>query len=221
VNEATWKAVDDYAGALFAPHDDALAAALRDSESAGLPAIQVSAPQGRLLQLLVLAVGATRVLEIGTLGGYSTIWMARALPAGGRLVSLEADAKHAGVARANLARAGLADRVEVTLGAALESLPALAAAGGPPFDFVFIDADKPSMPAYLDWAVKLSRPGALIVADNVVREGAVLDPAGDASVQGVRAMHERIAADPRLVATVVQTVGAKGYDGFTLVRVSR
>jgi predicted O-methyltransferase YrrM len=220
MNPETWSAVDRYVDETFALTDPVLAAAVAESEAAGLPAIQVSAPQGRLLNLLLRAMGARRVLEIGTLGGYSAIWMARALPADGRLVSLELDAKHAEVARRNLARAGLERIAEVRLGRALDSLTALAAERGPAFDLAFIDADKPTMPEYLEWSVKLVRAGGLIIADNVVRDGHVIDAAsGDPSVQGVRRMHEAIAANPRLTATAIQTVGSKGYDGFTLIRV--
>ena len=214
-----WTAVDDYVCGLLAPHDDALDAALAASDAAGLPAIQVSAAQGRLLQLLAQSNGSRRILEIGTLGGYSTIWLARALPPRGTLVTLEYDPKHAAVARANLARAGLADRVTLHVGAALETLPKLAAAGAGPFDFAFVDADKENMAAYVDWAIRLAAPGALIVADNVVREGAVADASStDPRVLGVRRMLARVAADARVTATVVQTVGAKGYDGFALIR---
>jgi predicted O-methyltransferase YrrM len=173
--------------------------------------------QGQLLQVLARGLGARRILEIGTLGGYSTIWLARALPPGGRLISLEAEARHAEVARANLALAGLAAVAEVRLGRAQDTLPQLHAAGEGPFDLIFIDADKPGYPGYLDWSVRLSRPGSMIVADNVVRNGAVADPASpDADVQGVRRFIERLAAEPRVSATVIQTVGRKGYDGFAL-----
>ena len=177
--------------------------------------------QGKLLHLLARAIGARNVLEIGTLGGYSTIWLARALPDGGRLISLEADARHAEVARANIARAGLEDMVEVRLGMALDILPGLAAEVGEPFDFVFIDADKPNNAAYFDWALKLSRPGSIIVVDNVVRDGDVIDAASDSpTVQGVRRLLERLAAEPRVSATAIQTVGTKGYDGFAIALVT-
>jgi predicted O-methyltransferase YrrM len=219
MSQDRWTAVDDYVSGLLAPHDAALEAALAASEAAGLPAIQVSAAQGRLLQLLAQSNGSRYILEIGTLGGYSTIWMARALPRGGTLVTLEYEPKHAEVARANLERAGVADRVTVRVGAALETLPKLAASGAGPFDFVFVDADKENMAEYVDWAIRLAAPGALIVADNVVREGAVADAAStDPRVLGVRRMLAQVAADPRVTATVVQTVGAKGYDGFALIR---
>lgn len=212
-----WNAVDDYVRGLFAPPDAVLDEALRAAAAAGLPAINVSANEGTLLGLLARLVGAGRILEIGTLGGYSTIWLARSLAPGGRLVSLELDPAHADVARANLARAGLAGVAEVRVGAAQESLAQLAAEGGPPFDMVFIDADKPSYPDYLAWSLRLTRAGGLIVADNVVRGGAVADPAADdAGIQGVRRFNEMLAADPRVTATVIQTVGAKGYDGMAL-----
>jgi predicted O-methyltransferase YrrM len=216
-----WTAVDRYLTDLLVPPDDALEAALQDSAAAGLPAINVSPNQGKLLHLLARLQGARIILEIGTLGGYSTIWLARALPVGGRLVTLESDAKHAEVARANIARAGLADVVELRLGPALEKLPQLAAEGSGPFDLIFIDADKPSYPDYLAWALRLSRRGSLIVADNVVRKGAVLDPASDdPRVQGARRFNEVLAAEPRVSATAIQTVGSKGYDGFALALVT-
>jgi len=212
-----WTAVDRYFADLLLPADEALDAALESAARAGLPAIHVSPLQGRLLELLARAQGARRILEIGTLAGYSTIWMARALPPGGRLVTLEADARHAGVASENLARAGLAEVVELRLGPALETLPRLAAEGAGPFDLVFIDADKPSYPEYLEWSLRLTRPGSLIVADNVVREGKVVDAAStDPNVLGTRRFNERLAAEPRLRATAVQTVGTKGYDGFAI-----
>ncbi len=219
MSEDRWKAVDEYVCGLLAPSDEALDAALAASDAAGLPAIQVSAAQGRLLQLLAQSNGSRRILEIGTLGGYSTIWLARALPPRGTLVTLEFDPKHAAVARANLERAGVADRVTIHVGAALETLPKLAAAGAGPFDFAFVDANKQDMAEYVDWAIRLCAPGALIVADNVVREGAVADAASnDANVIGVRRMLAQVAADSRVTATVVQTVGAKGWDGFALIR---
>ncbi len=221
MTEELWTAVDRYLGDLLAPADSALEAALAASTAAGLPAINVSPVQGKLLHLLARAIGARNVLEIGTLGGYSTIWLARALPEGGRLVSLEADARHAEVARANIAGAGLQAIVEVRLGMALDTLPGLAAERREPFDFVFIDADKPNNPAYFDWALKLSRPGSIIVVDNVVRDGDVIDADSDSlTVQGVRHVLERLAAEPRVSATAIQTVGAKGYDGFAIALVT-
>jgi predicted O-methyltransferase YrrM len=221
MTEEHWTEVDRYLGDLLASDDPALEAALAASAAAGLPAINVSPVQGKLLHLLARAIGARNVLEIGTLGGYSTIWLARALPDGGRLISLEADARHAEVARANIARAGVQAVVEVRLGMALDTLPELAAEGREPFDFVFIDADKPNNAAYFDWALKLSRPGSIIVVDNVVRDGDVIDADSDSStVQGVRRLLERIAAEPRVSATAIQTVGAKGYDGFAIALVT-
>jgi predicted O-methyltransferase YrrM len=221
VDEQRWAAVDTYLIELFGTSDPVLDAALAASTAAGLPAIQVSPPQGALLQLLARSVGARAVLEVGTLGGYSTIWLGRALPPGGRLVTLEAEPMHAEVARANLALAGLAEVAEVRLGPAAESLAELAAAGGEPFDLVFIDADKVSYPEYLSWALRLTRPGSLIIGDNVVRNGAIADPdSTDPSVLGVRRFLELIAADPRLTATTLQTVGVKGYDGLTIALVS-
>ena len=217
MNEPIWQTVDDYLAGLLAPHDDALAAALESNAAAGLPAIDVSPTQGKLLHILARAIGARNVLEVGTLGGYSTIWLARALPAEGRIVTLEVNAKHAEVAMSNLERAGVAGVVDVRIGPALETLPQLEAEGRGPFDLVFIDADKPNNPHYLAWALKLSRPGTLIVCDNVIRKGAVADAdSSDASVQGSRAALDLLSKEPRLTATVVQTVGSKGYDGFAI-----
>jgi predicted O-methyltransferase YrrM len=212
-----WTEVDRYLVDLLVPSDPALDAALRASAEAGLPEIAVAPNQGKLLQVLAQAHGARRILEIGTLGGYSTIWLARALPPGGRLLTLEADPKHAEVARANLARAGLAEVVEVRLGRAAETLPGIAAEGREPFDFIFIDADKPGYAEYFAWALKLSRRGTVIIADNVIRKGAVADPASaDATVQGIRRFNHVLAAERRVNATAVQTVGSKGYDGFAI-----
>ncbi|MFK4189561.1 O-methyltransferase [Streptomyces sparsogenes] len=219
--QQTWTAVDDYFNGLLVEEDDALLAAAADSEAAGLPAHQVAPNQGKLLHLLATIRGARTILEIGTLGGYSTIWLARALPEGGRLVTLESDPRRAAVATANIARAGLERVVDLRVGRARDSLSVLADEGAGPFDLVFIDADKPSNPEYLEWAVRLTRPGSVIVGDNVVRDGAVTDPAGDdPRVRGVRRFTELIAAHPRLTATTIQTVGAKGYDGFTLALVT-
>jgi predicted O-methyltransferase YrrM len=215
----TWTAVDRYVEELLVPTDDALDAALASSEAAGLPPHQVARNQGMFLALLAQMQGARRILEIGTLGAYSTIWLARALPPGGTLVTLEANATHAAVARRNLERAGLAGIVELRQGRAAESLAQIAAEGGDPFDFVFIDADKPSNPEYLAWSLRLTRPGSVIVADNVVRDGRVVDPDGDANVQGVRRFLDAMASEPRLRATALQTVGSKGYDGFAIARV--
>lgn len=221
MNQETWTAVDGYFAEQLLPADAALDAALAASAAAGLPAISVSPAQGKLLHLLARACGARRILEIGTLGGYSTIWLARALPPGGRVVTLDIDPVHVGVARANLARAGLADRVDVRLGNARETLGQLAAEGAGPFDFVFIDADKGSTADYFDAALAMSRPGTLIVVDNVVRKGAVLDAGGgNADVEGIRRGVARMAAEPRVSATALQTVGIKGYDGLALAIVN-
>lgn len=217
MSQELWTAVDRYIAAHVVPGDPALDAALADSEAAGLPAIAVTPAVGKLLHLTARLQSAACILEIGTLGGYSTIWLARALAPGGRLVTLEVDPKHAEVARNNIARAGLADCVEIRLGPALETLPQLAAEKCVPFDLVFIDADKENCAAYFDWAIKLSRPGGLIIVDNVIRNGAVVDAgSGDPRVQGVRRLFDLLASEPRVTATVLQTVGAKGYDGFVL-----
>ena len=216
-----WTAVDRYICDSLVPSDAALDAALTESAAAGLPAIAVAPNHGKMLHLLASAIGAFRILEIGTLGGYSTIWLARALPAGGRLITLEVDAKHAEVARVNIGRAGLSDVVDLRVGPALETLPLLDAEGGGPFDLIFIDADKRSIPEYFRWALKLARHGSLIIVDNVVRKGAVVDAASDdPSVQGVRRFNEMVAAEPRVSGTVIQTVGSKGYDGFAMVLVT-
>jgi predicted O-methyltransferase YrrM len=207
---------DAFLTGLLAPDDEALAGALRASDAAGLPAIAVSPTQGKFLELLARAIGARRILEIGTLGGYSTIRLARGLAPGGRVVTLEYSPRHAEVARANLARAGLADVVEVRVGRALETLPGLAAGSPEPFDLVFVDADKAPYPQYLDWAARLTRSGGLVVGDNVVRRGRVLEPGDDADARGVRGFLEAVAADPRLDGTVLQTVGAKGWDGLAV-----
>ena len=221
MTQEQWTAVDRYITDLLVPPDPALDAALQASAAAGLPPHDVSPSQGKLLLLLAQIQGARTILEIGTLGGYSTIWLARALPADGRLITLEADPKHAEVARANIARAGLSDVVEVRLGRALDTLPQLAAEGHGPFDLIFIDADKASNPDYFAWALKLSRRGSLIIADNVVRNGAVVDAASsDPSVQGVRRFNELLAESPRVSATAIQTVGSKGYDGFAIAIVT-
>jgi predicted O-methyltransferase YrrM len=220
MTQQRWADVDDYLGAMFGAADPVLAAALEASAAAGLPDIQVSPLQGQLLHLLARSVGARRVLEVGTLGGYSTIWLGRALPAGGQLLSLEVQPRHAEVARANLDRAGLAGVAQVRVGPAAESLAQLAAAGTEPFDLVFIDADKAGYPEYLSWALRLTRPGSLIVGDNVVRSGAVADPdSDDPNVPGVRRFLELLAAEPGLTATVLQTVGVKGYDGLAIALV--
>ncbi len=221
MSQDRWTAVDSYISDLLVRPDEALEAALEGSEAAGLPAIQVAANQGKLLHLLARLQGARSILEVGTLGGYSTIWLARALPPGGRLITLELEPRHAEVARANIARAGLAERVEVRVGPASQSLPRLTQEGVEPFDLVFIDADKEGYPDYLGWALRLTRPGSLIVADNVVRGGALIDPdSSDPRVQAVRRFIELVAAEPRLDATVIQTVGSKGYDGLAFALVT-
>lgn len=219
--QQTWTAVDDYFNGLLVEEDAPLLAAAAQSEAAGLPPHQVAPNQGKLLNLLARIQGARTILEIGTLGGYSTIWLARALPEGGRLTTLEADERYAATAAANIARAGLDGAVDLRVGKALDTLPRLAREGAGPFDLVFIDADKPSNPEYLDWALKLTRPGSVIIGDNVVREGAVTDHGStDPRVRGVRRFTELIAEHPRLTATTLQTVGSKGYDGFTLALVT-
>lgn len=214
-----WDAVDRYVTDLLVDEDGALRAALEDSRAAGLPPINVSPPQGKLLHLLARAIGCRSALEVGTLGAYSTIWLARALPPDGRLVTLEIDSRHAEVARRNLERAGVADRVDLRLGPAVDSLADLEREGAG-FDLVFVDADKPGNPAYFTAALALTHPGSLIVVDNVVRNGAVLDgPDDDPTVVGTRRVLEMMAAEPAVSATVVQTVGAKGYDGFAVALV--
>ncbi|MFJ3812748.1 O-methyltransferase [Streptomyces sp. NPDC090056] len=216
-----WTDVDHYFTELLAPDDEALSAALAASTAAGLPEIAVAPNQGKLLHLLARVQGARSILEIGTLGGYSTIWLARALPADGRLITLEYDPAHADVARSNIARAGLDEVVEVRTGAALDSLPKLEAEGAGPFDLVFVDADKVNNPRYVEWALKLSRPGTVIVVDNVVRDGKVAaEHPDDPSVTGTRAMFDLVAREPRLDATAFQTVGTKGYDGLLVARVT-
>lgn len=215
-----WADVDRHITEMLVNQDAALAAVLESSEAAGLPPISVSPPQGKLLWMLARLCGARRVLEIGTLAGYSTIWLARALPEGGRVLTLELDSKHAEVARANFARAGLTERIELRLGRASESLRQLATAGAEPFDLVFIDADKASSVEYFRRALELTRPGSLIITDNVVRGGAVVDAAStDPSVVGVRGLYDVLAAEPRVSATAIQTVGGKGYDGFAIALV--
>jgi predicted O-methyltransferase YrrM len=218
--EATWSAVDDFISEALIPPDDALAAALHDSEVAGLPPINVTPAQGRLLQILAQTQGAKSILEVGTLGGYSTIWLARALPPGGRLLTLELNAATAKVARANVARAGLDAIVEVRVGPALDSLRELVSRKTAPFDLVFIDADKVNNPDYFRAALELTRSGSLIIVDNVVRHGEILDEhSRDASVRGTRELYAVMGAEPRVTATAIQTVGAKGYDGFAIARV--
>ena len=211
----TWQDVDTYIVDKLAPPDEDLTAAQDAAKEGGLPAISVSAAQGKMLQVLVQLVGARRILEIGTLGGYSAIWMARALPADGKLISLEISPKHAEVAGASLERAGVADKVEIRVGAAIDSLPGLTGEG--PFDLVFIDADKASNAPYFEWAMKLSHPGTMIIVDNVVRNGGVLEEGSDnPDIVGTRRLFDAVAAEPRFNSTAIQTVGAKGYDGFVI-----
>jgi predicted O-methyltransferase YrrM len=216
-----WTAVDKYICDQLVHSDSVLEEVLDVSNAAGLPPIAVTPNLGKLLYLFARIQGARQILEIGTLAGYSTIWLARALPPGGRLISLEADPKHAEIARNNIARAGLAEVVEIRLGSALETLPQLAAEGLGPFDLIFVDAEKQDNPEYFAWSLKLSRPGSVLVFDNVVRDGAVIDPANTApSVQGIRRFNELVAAEPRVSATAIQTVGSKGYDGFAIALVT-
>jgi predicted O-methyltransferase YrrM len=220
VTQERWSAVDDYAAGLLAPHDPTLETALSTSADAGLPAIQVSPPQGKMLYLLARSIGARTILEFGTLGAYSTIWLGRALTKGGRLVTLEADPDYAEVARENIALANLGNLVDLRVGPALDLLPGLDAEGVGPFDFTFIDADKENSPSYFTWALDHSRSGSLIVADNVVRAGALADSESeDQKVQAQRRLHEMAAAEPRVSATTIQTVGGKGYDGFMIALV--
>ncbi|HVO57835.1 MAG TPA: O-methyltransferase [Dongiaceae bacterium] len=217
----TWTAVDRYLTPLLAPNDPALAATIAANAAAGLPAIDVTATQAKLLQLFARMIHARKILEIGTLGGYSTIWMARALPEGGKLISLEYSARHAEVARQNIAHAGLSGKVEIRVGAALDSLRALAQESAGPFDLVFIDADKANNAGYFSWAMQLTRIGSVIVVDNVVRDGKVADAnCTDPDIAGTRLMFEHIAQDKRVAATAIQTVGSKGYDGFALLLVT-
>jgi predicted O-methyltransferase YrrM len=220
VTQDTWSAVDDYVTGLLAPPDDALENALRAAEAAGLPQIQISPPQGKLLYLLAKTIGARSILEFGTLGGYSTIWLARALAPGGRVITLEADRRYAEVAQASIAAAGLGAIVEVRVGPALDQLPQLEAEEAGPFDLTFIDADKVHTPDYFAWALEHSRPGALIVSDNVVRDGQLADAGDeDPAIVAQRHFHDLLAAEPRVEATTIQTVGSKGYDGFNIARV--
>jgi predicted O-methyltransferase YrrM len=216
-----WEAVDKYFDEMLIPHDSALDDALAAASAENLPAIQVSSVQGKLLHLLARIMGARNILEIGTLGGYSTIWMARALPEGGRIITLEADPKHAEVAQKNFARAGVENKIELRLGKALDTLPKVAADGRGPFDIFFIDANKSNMPEYFEWSLKLARKGSVIIADNVVREGAVLDARSkDADIQGIRRFLEMVGKEKRVSGTALQTVSTKNYDGFALVLVT-
>lgn len=220
MGQELWTAVDGYVADLLVLSDGVLDSVLQATAAAGMPEVQVAPNQGQLLFILAQLRGARRVLEIGTLAGYSTIWLARALPVDGRLISLEVNPRYAAVARASIARAGLGDRVEVRVGHALEVLPQLVAEGGDPFDFVFIDADKSNAAVYFGWALRLMRDGGVVVVDNVVRNGALIDAGSDdASVQGVREFMRVVAAERRVTATVLQTVGCKGYDGLAVVLV--
>ncbi|MBB6143303.1 putative O-methyltransferase YrrM [Silvibacterium bohemicum] len=219
MTQELWTAVDEYSNALLVGADPALDAARERSQQSGLPDIAVSPSQGKFLSLLARIHGAKKILEFGALGGYSTIWLARALPADGRLITLEADPKHADVAKANIASAGFEKLVDVRVGKALDTLPKIDAEG--PFDFVFIDADKANIPAYFTWTLEHSHPGSVIVVDNVVRDGRVIEAEStDPSIQGIRRFNEMLAKEPRVSATTIQTVGSKGYDGFTLAVVN-
>jgi len=221
MSEELWSSVDRYLNETLQLADPSLDAALEATAAAGLPAISVAPNQGKLLNLLARSIGAQRILEIGTLGGYSTIWLARALPPSGRLITLELDPKHAEVARANLARAGLSQVVEVRVGKALDTLQKIADEQPGPFDFVFIDADKANIPEYFRWALRLARSGSMIVIDNVIREGQIIDASSkDPNIRGVRQLHQLLSNEPRVSATSIQTVGAKGYDGLTFALVN-
>ena len=219
MNQELWTKVEEY----FAPvvqQDEALKAAAKEGEKAGLPAIAVSPNEGKLLLLMAQMIGARKILEVGTLAGYSTIWLARGLSAGGRLITLEYEQKHADVAKKNIARAGLSEVVDVRVGDAIKTMPELLKEGAGPFDLIFLDANKDGYPAYFEWALKLSRKGTVIIADNVVRDGGVIDAASkDVSIQGVRRLNEMVAAEKRVSGTAIQTVGSKGYDGFAVVLV--
>jgi predicted O-methyltransferase YrrM len=221
MSQKLWTAVDNYIKESMVPADPILTGALQSAVDAGLPAIAVSPTQGKLLYLMARMCGARKILELGTLGGYSTIWLARALPAGGRVITMELDPRHAEVARKNFAAAGVAGSVEVRVGNALESLPKLAAEDLGPFDLIFIDADKANIPAYLEWSLKLSRPGTTILIDNIIRDGAVIEADNkDPHIRGVRQFNAMLAKENRVSATEIQTVGEKGYDGFALLVVN-
>ena len=221
MDQDLWTEVDDYLAGVLAPSDPVLDAAQATTAAAGMPAISVSPMQGRMLQLLAMSLRARSILEIGTLGGYSTIWLARGMASGGRLVTLEKEHKHADVARANIARAGFANVVDLRVGSALDLLPKIEAEGRGPFDLIFIDADKQNIPAYFEWALKLSHSGTMIIVDNVVRDGDVANAASDdAGTRGVRSFFDMLSVTTRVTATAIQTVGVKGYDGFSLVVVN-
>ena len=222
MSKELWTAVDQYICGQLVPADPVLDQVLESSAAAGLPPIAVTPNLGKLLYLLARIQGARKILEIGTLAGYSTIWLARALPPGGRLITLEADPKHAEISRNNIAKAGLSQMVEVRLGDALEALPKLQAENCGPFDLIFVDAEKRDNPDYFVWSLKLSRPGTILVFDNVVRDGAVIDPSNTTpSVEGIRRFNELVAAEPRVTGTAIQTVGSKGYDGFAVLLVTK
>jgi predicted O-methyltransferase YrrM len=217
MTQQLWTSVDDYITDLFVPFDPVMQEVLAASEAAGLPSISVAPNEGKLLMLLAQICGARNILEIGTLGGYSTIWLARGMSSGGSLITLEASAKHGEIARTNIARAGLSGVAEVRVGPALETLPRVAAEGRSPFDLIFIDADKEGYAEYFAWALKLARPGSMIIADNVIRDGEILDPANsDPRVQGIRRFNQLLAKEPRVKATMIQTVGRKGHDGMAI-----
>jgi predicted O-methyltransferase YrrM len=222
MRQKQWSAVDRYFVERLTLADPVLIEALGRNEASGLPRIDVSPPQGKFLHLIARMVGAKRILEIGTLGAYSTIWLARALPEDGRIVTLEYDPRRARVAKANVERAGLSHLVDLRVGPALDTLPGVEADGLGPFDLAFIDADKPNNSGYLKWALRLSRPGSVIICDNVVRDGAIVDArSSDPDVLGVKALFDMLAAEPRLSATALQTVGSKGWDGFMIAVVER
>jgi predicted O-methyltransferase YrrM len=220
MTEEIWTEVDRYIANALLGSDAALEQALNASSAAGLPAIQVSPAQGKLLMLLAQMVGARRILEIGTLAGYSTIWLARGLAAGGRIITLEADERHAEIARRNFLTAALTDRIELRVGKALKTLPRVAAEGLGPFDLIFVDADKKNIPDYFSWSLTLSRPGSLIIVDNVVRDGELVDRRNtEPNIEGVRRFLQMAGRERRVAGTALQTVGLKGYDGFAILRV--
>jgi len=220
MTEELWKQVDDYINEVAIRQDAPLEAAAASAVAAQLPPVSVTPAYGKLLHLLARMQRATRILEIGTLAGYSTIWLARAVAAGGRVVTIESNPRHADIARANIERAGLGDRVDIRVGTALAVLPELAAENQPPFDFTFIDADRAGLADYFEWSIRLSRSGSVIIVDNVVRKGAVIDPASDnVDVKGIRRFNERLQRDTRVDATMMQTVSGKGHDGFALALV--
>ena len=221
MDQGTWTKVDGYLAGLLAPSDPVLESTQTTTAAAGMPAISVSAVQGKMLQVLAMSIRARSILEIGTLGGYSTIWLARGMAAGGRIITLEKERRHAEVAKANIARAGFSNVVDLRVGDALDTLPKLDTEGRGPFDLIFIDADKPNIPSYFEWALKLSHSGTLIIVDNVVRDGTVLDAGSDdPTTRGVRRFFDMLSVTPRVTGTAIQTVGMKGYDGFSLIIVN-